>query len=118
MHTTGRWTRVNGQNIFHCRHKRAVMFRGNTPACFQVRLPHIEEAEKAVEQTVYLHYYTDTADYFISGYDGEETMYGTVKSSVFPDGTEHQKISLANLKKSEFMKLDFSWEGQTPRSGD
>jgi len=29
--------------------------------------------ENAVEQTVYLHYYTDTADYFISGYDGEGT---------------------------------------------
>ena len=81
------------------------------------RGPRISEAEKAVDQAVYLHYYTDTADYFISGYDGEDTMYGTVKSSVFPDGTEHQKISLANLKKNEFMKLDFSWEGQTPRCG-
>ena len=73
-------------------------------------IPHIGGAEKTVGQAVYLHYYTDTADYFISGYDGEDTMYGTVKSTVFPDGTERQKISLANLKKNEFMKLDFSWE--------
>jgi putative transposase len=81
-------------------------------------MPSISDAEKTVEQTVYLHYYTDTVDYFISGYDGEDTMYGTARSSVFPDGTEHQKISLANLKKNEFMKLDFSWEGQTPKKGD
>ena len=74
-------------------------------------IPHIGDAEKAVEQVVYLHYYTEMADYFISGYDGGDTMYGTVKSTVFPDGTERQKISLANLKKNEFMKLDFSWEG-------
>jgi hypothetical protein len=34
------------------------------------------EAEKTVDQAVYLHYYTDTVDYFISGYDGEDIMYG------------------------------------------
>jgi len=37
-------------------------------------------------------------------------MHGVVKSSVFPDGTERQKISFANIKSNEFMKLDFSWE--------
>ena len=37
-------------------------------------------------------------------------MSGTSRSSVFPDGIERQKISLANLKKNEYMKLDFSWE--------
>jgi len=73
--------------------------------------PRMGGAEKEVDQAVYLHYYTDTADYFISGYDGGDTMYGTARSSVFPEGTERQKISLANLKKNEFMKLDFSWEG-------
>jgi len=50
-------------------------------------IPHIGEAEKAVEQAVYLHYYTEMEDYLISGYDGEDTMYGTAKSTVFPDGT-------------------------------
>jgi len=37
-------------------------------------------------------------------------MYGTFRSSVFPDGTVSQKINFANLKNNEFMKLDFSWE--------
>jgi putative transposase len=74
-------------------------------------IPHIGEAEKADEQAVYLHYFTDTADYFISGYDGEDTMYGTARSSVFPDGTVRQIISLANIKSNKLMKLDFSWEG-------
>jgi len=49
-------------------------------------------------------------DYFIYEYDGEDIMYGTARSSVFPDGTVRQKISLANLKSNEFMKLDLSWE--------
>jgi hypothetical protein len=73
-------------------------------------IPCIGEAEKMVEQVVYLHYYTDTADYFINGYDGEDIMHDVVKSSAFPDGTERQNISLTNFKKNEFIKLDFSWE--------
>jgi hypothetical protein len=76
------------------------------------------EIEKTVDQAVYLHYYTDTVDYFINGYNGEDTMYRTARSSVFHDGTKCPKISLANLKKNEFMKLDFSWEGQTLGKGD
>jgi REP element-mobilizing transposase RayT len=69
-------------------------------------IPGIGEAEKTVDQKVYLRYYTDTADYFIYGYDGEDTMFGAACSSVFPDGTVRQKISLANLKKNEYMRLE------------
>ena len=50
------------------------------------------------------------ADYLIYEYDGEDTMYGMSRSSVFPDGTVCQKISLSNIKGNEYMKLDFSWE--------
>jgi len=52
-----------------------------------------------------LHYYSDTADYLIFVYNGEDTMYGSAKSTVFLDGTLC-KISLAGLKKIEGLKLE------------
>ena len=51
------------------------------------------------------------SDYLIYEYDGDNIMFSISRSSVFPDGTVNQKISLANLKNNEFMKLDFSCEG-------
>jgi putative transposase len=68
-------------------------------------IPRIGEVEKTADKKVYLHYYSDTADYLIYEYDGEDTMYGAAKSLVFPDGTLC-KISLAGLKKIEGMKLE------------
>lgn len=78
-------------------------------------ISHLAEAEKTDEQAVYLHYFTEMADYFISGYDGDNTMNGTTRSTVFPDGTVKQKISLTNIKSNKLMKLDFSWEGDRHR---
>jgi len=49
-------------------------------------------------------------DYLIYEYNGDDTMFGTSHSSVFPDGTVRQKISLSNIKINEYMKLVFSWE--------
>jgi len=68
-------------------------------------IPRIGETEKIVDKKIYLHYYTDTADYLIYEYDGKDTMYSMAKSTVFPDGTLC-KISLAGLKKIEGMKLE------------
>jgi len=34
----------------------------------------IGETKKAVEKNIYLHYYTDTADYLIYEYNGKYTM--------------------------------------------
>jgi len=68
-------------------------------------IPHIGESEETVDKKVYLHYYTDTDDYLIYEYDGEDTMSGIFRSSVFPDGTL-SKISLTGLKKNEMMKLE------------
>jgi hypothetical protein len=83
-----------------------------------VAIPRIGGAENTAEPIVYLHYYTDTEDYFIYEYDGKDTMSGTARSAVFSDGTTRQKISLANLFKNEYIKLDFSWECQTSEKGD
>jgi len=55
--------------------------------------------KKAVDQTIYLHYYTDTTDYFIYEYDGEDAMFDTACSSVFPNRTVRQKIRLASIKE-------------------
>jgi putative transposase len=68
-------------------------------------IPGIGETEKIVDKKIYLHYYTDTADYLIYEYDGKDTMYGTAKSSVFPEDTLC-KISLVGLMKIEKMKLE------------
>jgi hypothetical protein len=57
----------------------------------------------------YLRYYTDTADYFIYEYDGENTMYGKVRFNVFPTSTVNQKICLSTLLSNQSIKLDYSW---------
>jgi hypothetical protein len=57
-----------------------------------------------------LHYTTGLIDYFIYEYDGEDTMYGLVRSSIFPDENEYRKFCLSELKSNAHMKLDFSWK--------
>ena len=73
-------------------------------------MPKIGETEYLKEPLVYLHYFTGTADYFISEYDGEDTMWGKVRFNVYPNEEKYQKLSLNNLKSNQFMELDFSWE--------
>jgi hypothetical protein len=69
------------------------------------QIPKIGSTDKTQEPPYYLHYYTGTAEYFISEYDGEDTMYGKVRSNVYPAETVYQKFSLANLKTNQYMKL-------------
>jgi len=79
-----------------------------------LNMPRIGETETEKEPPIYLHYYNGTADYFICEYDGEDTMFGKVRFSVYhPAETEYRKFSLSNLKSNEFMKLDFSWVTDT-----
>ena len=56
-----------------------------------------------------LHYSNDTIDYFIYEYDGNDTMYGLVRSSIYPDRNEYRKFSLSSLLKNQTIKFDFSW---------
>jgi putative transposase len=42
-------------------------------------LPRLGETETERKPLVYLRYYTDTTDYFIYEYDGENTMFGKVR---------------------------------------
>jgi hypothetical protein len=81
-----------------------VVGLAETPAAWKV-----SGAEKAVDQAVYLHYCTDTVTILLA--DTMAKTSCTEWSSHQYSRTECKKISLANLKKNEFMKLDFSWEG-------
>jgi len=71
-----------------------------------LKIPTISDIEETSEPKTRLHYYTKTHDYFISGYDGDNTMYGKVCSNVYPVETEYQKFNLNELMKNEFLKLE------------
>ena len=73
-------------------------------------MPRIGGTETEKEPSVYLHYYTGTADYFICEYDGQDIMFGKVRFNVFPSTTKYQKFNLATLKSNQLIKLDFSWQ--------
>jgi len=73
-------------------------------------IPKLGDTKAIQEPPVYLHYFTGTADYFISEYDREDTMYGKVRFNVYPAETKYQKFSLSSLKSNQFMELDFSWQ--------
>ena len=77
-------------------------------------IPKLGESVFLRNPPICLHYFTGTADYFIYEYDGEDTMYGLTRSNIYPEKNEYQKISLSRLKSNELMKLDFSWECQSP----
>jgi hypothetical protein len=62
-----------------------------------------------MEPFSYLHYFTGTHDYYISEYDGEDTMFGRVCSSVYPAVFQWQKFSLSGLKKNQLLKLEMSY---------
>jgi len=73
-------------------------------------IPRIGDTENEKDPPAYLHYYTGTADYFISEFDGRDTMYGKVRFSMYhPATAEYRKFSLTTLKSNQFIQLDFSW---------
>jgi putative transposase len=72
-------------------------------------IPRIGETETENTSMINLHYTTNTADYFIYEYDGQDTMYGKVCRNVYPKETIHKRINLTTLKTNPTVKLDFSW---------
>ena len=73
-------------------------------------IPGIGETETMKDPPVCFHYYTDTADYLVIEYDGNDTMYGKVRFSVYPYENKYRKFSLSELKNNPHMKLDLSWK--------
>ena len=74
------------------------------------KIPKLDELSGTSNPTAYLHYYTITSDYFIYEYDGDDTMYGKIRSSLYPDETKECTFSLSRLITTPYIKLDFSWK--------
>ncbi len=72
-------------------------------------IPRIGDTETMRNPPVCLHYQTQTSDFFIIEYDGQNTMYGRYRLSVFPHTNEYRKFTLSDLKNIPSIKLDFSW---------
>jgi putative transposase len=72
-------------------------------------IPGIGETKTMKNPIICLHYFTDTADYFIFEYDGHDTLYGRVKLSVYPYLDEYRKFKLLEIRNIPSLKLDFSW---------
>ena len=70
------------------------------------KIPNINETEKMPEQKPYLHYYTKTHNYYITGFDRDDTMYGKVCTNIFPVETKYQKLNLSELMKNPLLKLE------------
>jgi hypothetical protein len=74
-------------------------------------------AARPIAASTYLHYYTNTHDYYISEYDGEDTMFGTIRSYMYPSETKHQIFTLSALLKNQHLKLELSAPSTfTPRT--
>ena len=69
-------------------------------------IPGIGETPPDKPPKTYLHYFAETADYFISEYDGEDTLWGKVRFKAYhPSGEQYQKFSLSNLKSNQSMEM-------------
>ena len=66
-------------------------------------------ATDTTKQPVYLRYFSQTADYRIHAYDGQDSLFGKVRFNAYPAEVEYQNFSLSRLKNGPFMQLDFSW---------
>ena len=73
-------------------------------------IPRLGESSYFRIPPICLHYFTETTDYFINEYDGEDTMYGLERFNVYPQKTEYRRFSVSALKSNPDMQLDFSWE--------
>ncbi|MDR0291104.1 MAG: transposase [Treponema sp.] len=72
-------------------------------------IPGLGETETVQNPPACLRYSTGTVDYFVCEYDGQNTMFGKVRSCIHPSETKYQKFSLSTLKKNPSMRLDFSF---------
>jgi putative transposase len=72
-------------------------------------IPELGDTETIQNPPTFLRYFTTMADYFVCEYDGQDTMFGKVRSGIHPAETKYQKFSLHNLKSNPSMRLDFSF---------
>jgi putative transposase len=69
-------------------------------------IPKLGATASIENPPVYLHYFTGTADYYITEYDGNDTVFGKACFTMYhPDEGKYQKFSLSNLKSNLFIKL-------------
>jgi len=73
------------------------------------QIPFFSGSKNVNPMSIYLRYYTPTADYFICEYDKENEMSGKFRLNVYPNTTENRKFNLAKLKAIPDIKLDLSW---------
>ena len=71
------------------------------------KMPGLGETKTQQEPHTVFRYHTGTADYLIYEYDRQDTMYGKVCMSVYPEGTEYKRFSLADLKRNPFLRLEW-----------
>lgn len=94
-------------------HSRTLQYFGayaeNIERLYKIvpEIPYIGETEDEPEPRTFLHYSTGTADYYIYEYDGEDTMYGKIRFSAYPDEAEYRRFRLSELKKNKFLELDW-----------
>jgi len=91
----------------HVRHYMGVYFSA-LDKLFDLlqRIPNVSDTENISKPPTFLHYYTQTHDYFIAGYDGDNTMYGKIKSNVYPEKNQYQLFKLSDLLKNPLLKLE------------
>jgi len=72
-------------------------------------IPKLGDTETFREPLAYLHYVSSAEDYFIHEYDGNDIMLGKARSAVRPMEGGYRRFSLSDLKRNQYIKLDFSW---------
>jgi putative transposase len=70
------------------------------------KIPKIGETKTKSVPVTYLHYYTNTHNYYIYEYDGEDTMFGKTFLNNNSAQTQWHTISLSELKENKFLKLE------------
>ena len=73
-------------------------------------IPRLGESAFLRKPPICLHYFNETIKYFIYEYDGDDTFYGIIRSSIFQEVNEFRNFSLKKIKSNENLKLDLSWE--------
>ena len=66
-------------------------------------IPDIGEIEGKQEPTVYLHYFTGNAHFYIYEFDGFDTMYDKADLRYLPDLPKYRTLSLSNLKRKKWV---------------
>ena len=78
------------------------------------KIPMPGNSDTSLKLPFYLHYYSEIEDYFISEYDGDDSMWGEKRPRLMPEENSFQKISLSYLKNNNNIRLDFTWAAAVP----